>query len=451
MRRRKGSLERRAATVGRENPRPDKGRGAKSRSTKPRSGLVAALDLGSTKISCLIARLTPGGADDGARAKVVGVGHQRAAGIRSGCVVDLEAAEAAVRTAVEQAEAMVGENIREVLVNLSCGKPRSRLAAYETDISGHEIGDGDLARVLDPSVLTRETPEDAEVIHAIPVGYSVDDSRGIRDPRGMFGDKLGANVHVVTAHAAPVKNLRTVISRCHLEVDTLVVSPFASALACLVQDERDLGTTCIDLGGGTTSFAVYFDGGLVHADVIPIGGMHMTNDIARGLSTPLDEAERMKALHGCVIPSSADDAEMVTVPLIGEERNGAASQVPRSMLVGIVRPRAEEILEMVRDRLRDSGLDKVIGQRVVLTGGASQLAGMAELAGDVLGRQVRLARPAPLDGLSDALAGPGFSSCVGLIRYAIETPLEVTDGAVKPLQQTSGTFGRFGQWLRENF
>jgi len=418
--------------------------------TKPRSGLVAALDMGSSKISCLIARLATGVSGQ-VTARVVGIGHQKSHGLKSGSVIDLDAAEATISATVEAAETMVGENIRKVFVNLSCGRPKSRLVAHETTIGGREIEETDLYRVLASDQVTAGTPADRELIHSIPVGYSVDDNRGVRDPRGMYGARLGANVHLVTAQSGPVKNLRTVVDRCHLEIEGLVATPYASALACLVEDERQLGTTCIDIGGGVTSLAIFCDGELVHTDVIPLGGGHMTNDIARGLSTPLESAERMKALFGCVIPSPSDDAEMITVPLIGEDREAAQTQVPRSVLVGIVRPRAEEMMELVRDRLAASGFDKAIGQRVVLTGGASQLSGLAELAGDVLGRQVRLARPRGVEGLSEAVSGPGFATSVGLIRYAVENPLEVAGGDFQPIKERSGAFGRFGQWLRENF
>ncbi len=419
--------------------------------SKPRSGLIAALDLGSSKVSCVIARLATSVSNNQMTARVVGIGHQKSHGLKSGSVIDLDAAEATIRATVEVAESMVGENIHKVFVNLSCGKPKSKLVAHEAEIGGREIEEADLYRVLTAEQVTAGTPADRELIHSIPVGYSVDDNRGVRDPRGMYGSRLGANVHLVTAQRGPVKNLRTVIDRCQLEIEAMVATPFASALACLVDDERQLGTTCIDIGGGVTSLAIFCDGELVHTDVIPLGGGHMTNDIARGLSTPLESAERMKTLFGCVIPSPSDDAEMITVPLIGEDKEAAQTQVPRSVLVGIVRPRAEEIMELVRDRLAASGFDKAIGQRVVLTGGASQLSGLAELAGDVLGRQVRLARPRGVEGLSEAVSGPGFATSVGLIRYAVENPLEVAGGDFQPIKERSGAFGRFGQWLRENF
>jgi cell division protein FtsA len=285
-----------------------------------RNGLVAALDVGTTKVCCLIARANiDRGLYQKPGMKIIGIGHHVSGGMRSGTVVALEECEAAIRSTVELAEQMAGENIRDVVVNLSGGHPRSRLIAYEISIAGHEIGDADLRRILDPQVLKNGMSKGRELVHTIPVGYSIDGNRGVRDPRGMFGERLGVNLHVISALSGPVRNLETSVMRCHLGVAEKVVSAYASALACLVEDETQLGVTCIDMGGGTTSMAVFFDGELVHTNSIPVGGVHVTNDIARGLSTPLAHAERMKTLYGSALASPSDDREVIKVPLVGEE------------------------------------------------------------------------------------------------------------------------------------
>ena len=222
-------------------------------------------------------------------------------------------------------------------------------------------------------------------------------------------------------------------------------------LATLVEDEIQLGVTCIDMGGGTTSISVFFDGELVHTDSIPVGGVHVTNDIARGLSTPLGQAERMKTLYGNALGSASDDREVITAPLVGEEKSSEASHIPRSMLVGIIRPRIEETLEMVRDRLQAAGFDKVAGRRVVLTGGASQLPGVRELASSIINKQVRMGRPKAMEGMAEAITGPAFSTAVGLLHYAISNNAEAPSAAYYPPEQTNRGFGRFGQWIRENF
>ncbi len=421
---------------------------------RPKSGLVAALDVGTTKVCCLIARPSvERGTYGDTGPRIVGIGHHEARGLRRGTVVDLAEAEAAIRAAVETAEQMAGENISDVVVNLSGGKPRSRLLAYEVSIGGHEVGDSDLRRVLESGANMAEQSRDGEreVLHRIPVGYTVDGNRGVHDPRGMFGQRLGVNVHLIDAQAGPLRNLRTAVERCHLTVADIIVTPYASARGGLVDDEVQLGVTTIDMGGGTTSVAVFFDGEIVHTEVIPVGGIHVTNDIARGLSTSLQHAERMKTLYGSCLPSASDDQEIIQVPLVGEDADDGVVPVPRSMLVGIIQPRIEETLELVRQRLEAAGFDKVAGRRVVLTGGACQLNGMAEFANRVLDKQVRIGRPRPVDGLAEAVAGPAFSTVTGLLLQACEGPAPQVQAIYRPAERSGGRLERLGQWLRENF
>jgi cell division protein FtsA len=250
-----------------------------------------------------------------------------------------------------------------------------------------------------------------------------------------------------------VRNLSTVIHRCHLDIEAHVVSAYASGLACLVDDERDLGVTCIDMGGGTTTLAVFQGGQLVYTDTIPVGGVHVTNDIARGLSTPLIHAERMKTLYGSALPSPSDDREILKVPLVGEDEDGTTNQVPRSMLVQIIQPRLEETFELVRSRLEAGGFDKLAGRRVVLTGGATQMQGVRDLAAMVLDKQVRLGRPVGIVGLPEATSGPAFATCAGLLRYAVLHPSAKTPARDTRSQESEGgnPLGRVGAWLRRNF
>ena len=414
---------------------------------KPRHGIIAALDVGTTKVACFIARAT----DDGTL-RVLGIGHQLSRGMRNGAVVDMEEAETSVRAAVDAAEQMAEERIREVVINVSGGQPASTNVTVEVSVNGHEIGEPDIRRMLD---VARHHGQDGErdLVHSIPIGFTVDGNEGIRDPRGMYGERLAVTIHAVTANPGPLRNLSTVIHRCHLDIESRVASAYASGLACLVDDELDLGVTCIDMGGGTTTIAVFQGGHLVHTDTIPVGGKHVTNDIARGLSTPLVHAERMKTLYGSALPSPSDDREHLKVPLVGEDEDGATNQVPRSMLVQIIQPRLEETFELVRSHLQAGGFDKLAGRRVVLTGGAAQLQGVRDLAVAVLDKQVRLGRPVGLHGLPEAAGGPAFATCAGLLRYAVLN--HAPDAASKALRaaelQGGGRFGRVANWLRQNF
>ena len=411
---------------------------------RPRGSLITALDIGTTKICCFIARVE----DD--RPRVLGIGHQISRGVRNGGVVDLEATGRSVLNAVHAAEEMAGETIERVVANLSGGFSASRIIKAEIGITGREIADAEMRRVLEHGYLMRE-PGDRQIIHSVPVGFSVDDSRGIRDPRGMLGERLGVNMHVVTASAASVRNHTAAVGRSHLEVEALVVSPYASGLSCLVEDEIGLGVTVIDMGGGTTTIGVFFDGNLIFADYVPVGGMHVTNDIARGLSTGVAHAERMKTLFGSAISASTDEREMIAVPQIGEEEEGHVNHVPRSLLVGIIAPRIEETFELVRNRLEASGFDKVAGRRVVLTGGACQLHGAREFAGLILDKQVRMGRPQRIAGLAEATGGPAFATTAGLLHFALSERAEVSGARRNPQGSRWGVLGRLGNWLKDNF
>ncbi len=383
------------------------------------------------------------------RPRIVGIGHQISRGVKNGVIVDIEAASHSIATAVNAAEQMAGEQITEAVVNISGAIGASRLVKAEIAVNGRDIGDHDMRRVLELGYRVKE-PSDRTVIHSVPVGFSIDGSRGIRDPRGMFGHKLAVNMNIVTAAAAGLRNLASCIGRCHLEIAALVVSPYAAGLAALVEDETKIGVTLIDMGGGTTTVSVFYDGNLVFADSIPIGGNHVTNDIVRGLSTPLAHAERMKTLYGNCVASPADEREMITVPQIGEEDDGQANNVPKSLLVGIIAPRIEETFELARDRLESSGFDKLVGRRIVLTGGASQLPGVRELAGIILDKQIRIGRPLRINGLAEATNGPAFAvgrPLIAMPSVASREPRPSRMHADAP----NGLIGRLGNWLKENF
>jgi cell division protein FtsA len=426
------------------NNRVDGRAKARRPAVRPRGSVITALDVGTTKVCCFVARVE----EDGPR--VLGIGHQISRGVRNGSIIDLEATATSVLNAVHAAEEMAGETIQRVVANLSGGFSASRIIRAEIGVTGREISNADMRRVLEHGYLLRE-PGDRQIIHSVPVGFSVDDSRGIRDPRGMLGERLGVNMHVVTASAASVRNHTAAIGRSHLEVDALVVSPYASGLACLVEDEIGLGVTVIDMGGGTTTIGVFFDGNLIFADYVPVGGAHVTNDIARGLSTGVAHAERMKTLFGSAISSSTDEREMIAVPQIGEEEEGHVNHVPKSLLVGIIAPRIEETFELVRNRLEASGFDKVAGRRVVLTGGASQLHGAREFAGLILDKQVRIGRPQRVAGLAEATGGPAFATAAGLLHFALSERAEVSGVRRGADGSRVGVFGRLGHWLKDNF
>lgn len=435
---------------------------AKTSSFRPlspkKSAVVSVLDIGSSKVCCLIARLRPLEGVDVLPGRthsveVLGIGHQQSRGIKTGVVVDLDGAEQSIRLAVDAAERMAGITVESLIVSLSCGRVASEGYSANIALSDHEVSDHDIQKVLQAGS-AHSVSDGRKVIHSLPIGYALDGNRGIDDPRGMVGKDLGVDMHVVTADTAPLRNLELCINRCHLSVETMVATPYASGLASLVEDEAGLGVTCVDMGGGTTTMSIFMDGHFVHADAIAVGGHHVTMDIARGLSTRMVDAERIKALHGSALPSVSEDRDILSIPQVGDGDDDVPNQVPRSTLTRIIRPRVEEILELIRDRLGESGYAPHVGRRIVLTGGASQLTGMTEAARRIIGRNVRLGRPLGVVGLPEAAKGPAFSAAVGLLIYPQIAQLEqISPRATTKvlLNGTDGYFSRVGQWFKESF
>lgn len=410
---------------------------------------IAALDIGTTKIACFIARQEVGGTMN-----IIGIGHQLSKGIRAGTITDISEAETSLISAVHAAEQMAGETIENVVVNLSGGTILSRSVMVELAVAGEEEGvsEQDIADIIMEGQSSIRNDE-YDIIHCIPVSYCLDDAKGIRDPRQMVGTRLGAELHMVTYATSMMRNLAHTLARCHLNVQEYCVSPHAAALGCLEPDEMELGVTLIDMGGGCTSFTLFHGGRNIYCDSVPIGGAHVTSDIARGLSTSLNHAERLKTLHGSCIPMSQDEVVMVDVPQLGEEDDGdEGNQMPRSMLVNVIRPRVEELFEMIRAKIEASGVDHLAGRRVVITGGASQLIGVRELANRALGKQIRMARPKTYNGLADAVSGPAFSTTIGLLEFATRKSMEdMLVGTTRHQVGMAARWDKLRHWMKENF
>jgi cell division protein FtsA len=289
------------------------------------------------------------------------------------------------------------------------------------------------------------------VLHSLPTDFVLDGARGIRDPRGMLGRKFGVDMHVVTADVSAARNVMLAVERCHLAVEAMVASPYVAGLSALADDEADLGAALVDMGAGTTSIAVFSGGRFIHADGFALGGRHVTMDLARGINARISDAERIKTLHGSLQTGTSDEHEMVSVPAVGD-RSEPPQVVSRASLVRIIKPRVEEILEMVRDRLKASPFAAEPRGSVVLTGGASQLAGLPELAGRILKRPVRIGRPLGIAGLPEAAKGPAFAVSTGLLVYPQTAHLEHFEPRhTRHLMTGTGYISRVGRWLRESF
>ncbi len=374
--------------------------------------LFAALDIGTCKVTCAIA--TPD-VRETTSMRLLGLGQQSARGLKSGMITDMDALEDSILNAVHTAEQNAERTIGSLYVSLPANVIQSHIFQVEIPLSGEAVNLQHIRQLLTLGKHAQEYRQ-SQIIHALPIGYAIDDQQGVKDPKGMFGERLRAQIHVLSAPTTLLKNIASCIGRCHLDVSGFVVSSYASGLATLVDDELELGVTVIDIGGGSTTIASFVEGALVYLGSIPVGGTHITNDLARGLSTPVSQAERLKTLYGSVFPISLDDKEQILVPQLGEE-HAAPHQVPKSFFTGIIRARVEEIFELTQQKIQSSGMGDLIQQRIVITGGASQLPGLVEFVSQTWNKPVRLGQPLGISG-EELSKNPSFSTIAGLLHYA---------------------------------
>lgn len=414
--------------------------------------VTGVLDIGTSKVACLIAavdedgRSTSSGA--GPAVRVLGVGHQRSQGVKAGVITDLDQAEQAARAAIAQAERMAGVMLEEVRVSVTCGRLQSQSFTAKAEVESGVVSDADFNRLLAAGQAYAQR-DGRTLVHLNEVAVRLDGAPGMHDPRGMAAQSMAMDLHAVTADEAPLRNLVLVVERCYLAASSLTPAPFASAIATTSPEERALGVTVVDIGGGTTTLAMFAERRFLHAASSPMGGNQITLDIARALHTPLAEAERIKALYGTVVSAPSDEHDVFSYPSTGEEE-GEMQRMTRAELADVIRPRVRAIVQQVRDVLDRSEVARFAGRSIVLTGGTSQLVGIADLAAHELGRPVRVARPQPVSGLPPVVSSPAFSTTVGLLLA--ETPELAGRIAFRDRDPApAGYLERVGTWLREGF
>ncbi|MBY6090212.1 cell division protein FtsA [Pseudooceanicola sp. 502str34] len=423
-------------------------------------GVVAILDVGSSKIACLVLRfdnaerVTTG---DGvgslagqAGFRVIGAATTRSRGVRFGEVEAMQEAEKAIRTAIQAAQKMAKVRVDHVIACFSGAGPRSYGLAGEVELAGQMVSEQDVSRVL----AACEVPDfggGREVIHAQPVNFALDHRSGLSDPRGQIGNRLATDMHMLTVDAAAVQNLVHCIHRCDLELAGIASSAYVTGIASLVEDEQELGAACIDMGGGATGISIFMKKHMIYADAVRMGGDHVTGDISMALQIPQANAERLKTFYGGVIATGMDDREQIEIGGETGDWEHDRRTVTRAELIGIMRPRVEEILEEVRYRLDAAGFDHLPSQQIVLTGGASQIPGLDGLASRILGQQVRLGRPLRVHGLPQAATGPGFASAVGMCLFAAHPQDEWWDFDLPHDRYPARSLKRAVRWFKENW
>ncbi len=403
--------------------------------------LITALDIGSSKICAMIAEVQEGG-----ELQVLGTGQRESKGVRRGYVADMERTEVGIREAVEQAERIAGTNIDECWVSFSAGGLVSDLASVEVELGGHRVEQDDIDELLDAGRNSID-PDGRMVLHAQPTLYTLDGLAGVKKPLGLHADRLGVDIHVVAAEASPVRNLDLCVRSAHLGVRAIVASPVATGMACLSEEERELGVALVEFGAGVINVSLFAGGMLVGLTSIPFGASDITDDIASAFGTRRSQAERMKCFHGSAMSSPRDNHDMIEVASMStDEDAGEGHRITRAQLISVIRQRLEHQLGEIAGALKALGFTGPVGRQVVITGGGAELKGIADYAQGVLGRAVRVGRPRGLSGLPEAHAGPAFSTLAGLATYAASKPVDlrspVTSGTVVTKPQVAGVLSR---------
>ena len=423
-------------------------------------GVIAVLDIGTAKIACLVLRFDGADrfrAEDGIGAmagqsafRVIGAATTRSRGVRFGEITAMQETERAIRTVVQAAQKMANERVDHVMACFSGAHPRSYGLAGETDLIDRVVTEEDVSRVMASCELP-DLGAGREVLHAQPVNFALDHRTGLGDPRGQVGQKLACDMHLLSIDAVVVQNLLYCIKRCDLELAGISSSAYGAGMASLVEDEQELGAACIDMGAGATGLSVFMKKHMIYADSVRMGGDLVTSDISKGLMVPVAVAERIKSLHGGLVATGMDDREMIEIGADSGDWEKDRRRVSRAELIGIIRPRVEEILEEVRARLDAAGFEHLPSQQIVLTGGTSQIPGIDTLATRILGQRVRLGRPLRVQGLPQAAAGPAFAATVGLCLLAAHPQDECWDFDIPAERYPARSMRRAVKWFKQNW
>ncbi|HEU5059979.1 MAG TPA: cell division protein FtsA [Kofleriaceae bacterium] len=405
-----------------------------------RDEIIVGLDIGTTKIAAIVGEVTEDGID------IIGIGTSRSRGLRKGVVVNIDATVQAIQQAIREAEHMAGCDISTVYAGIAGGHIRGLNSHGIVAVKDKEVREVDVQRVIDAAKAVA-IPMDREVLHVLPQQYIIDEQDGVRDPLGMSGVRLEAKVHIATTSVSSAQNVVKCANRCGLEVADIVLEPLASAEAVLEDDEKELGVALIDVGGGTTDIVIFCDGAIVHSAVLPLGGNHLTSDVAVGLRTPLDSAEKIKRKYGCAVADGVEMDDTIEVPSVGGRQPRVLSR--RFMVEKIIQPRLEEVFEHVRREIARSGYLDAIAAGAVMTGGSTILPGLPELAESVLELPARRGAPRGIGGLVDVVRSPEYATGVGLVLYGARgeklgtTPTEA--------ERERGVFRRMKSWLGDMF
>ena len=411
-----------------------------------KSPIIAALDIGSSKICCLIAKI-----DKNETLSIIGAGFQESKGLVSGVITDMIALENSIRNCVASAEKMASVRIKNIIVGFSSDNINIENLNIEIDLKGAVIGQRDLNRAYN-FLSEKHDMGNRSILHVIPFQYSIDGNKGVKNPIGMIGDKLGVEISIISSDSNTLKNLENVVKHCDLEIDEIVYTPYASGISLLSEEEKELGVALIDMGSTLTTVSIFYNGSILYTKSIPLGGNMVTNDVSRIFSLSFANAERIKIINGQLIEELENSLSTIEVDTLGEENESI--EITRRDLISVIKPRIFEIVNTINDIIIDSKYNNIIANRVVITGGASQMEGLLDFTSKVFGKKARLAKSIQINALPENMKSPSFSAISSMVKYSITKNNDINMKLTKKNNNSDSIYAyvqKFKNWFIENF
>ena len=408
--------------------------------------IISSLDIGSSKVCCLIGKL-----DSKKNISIIGAGFQESKGLVSGIITDMSALENSIRNCVASAEKMAAVRIKKINIGFSSINIDIENLNIEIDLKGSIVSQGDLDRAYN-FLSEKYIAGSRTILHVIPGQYSIDGNKGVKSPLGMFGDKLGVEISIISTDQNILKNFKNVVKQCDLEIDNIVYTPYAIGLSLLSDEEKELGVALLDIGSTLTSLSIFYNGAILHTKIIPLGGNMITNDISRIFSLSISDSERIKIINGQLIEELENSLSVIEVDSLGGEYDSI--EITRKDLIAVIKPRVNEIINSIKDQIIKSGYNHLIANRVVITGGAAQMEGLIDITSKTLEKKARLGKANIIKGVPDNMRSSSFSAINSLLTYSMITNNDINSKSITKKNKPEGFYVnilKFKNWIMENF
>ena len=408
--------------------------------------IIAALDIGSSKVCCLIGKL-----DSQKKISIIGAGFQESKGLLSGIITDMSALENSIRNCVASAEKMAAVRIKKINIGFSSINIDIENLNIEIDLKGSIVSQGDLDRAYN-FLTEKHITGSRTILHIIPVQYSIDGNKGVKSPLGMFGDKLGVEISIISTDQNILKNFKNVVKQCDLEIGNIIYTPYAIGLSLLSDEEKELGVALLDIGSTLTSLSIFYNGAILHTKIIPLGGNMITNDISRIFSLSISDSERIKIINGQLIEELENSLSVIEVDSLGSEYDSI--EITRKDLIAVIKPRVNEIINSIKDQIIKSGYNHLIANRVVITGGAAQMEGIIDITSKILEKKARLGKVNIIKGVPDNMRSSSFSAINSLLSYSMINNNDINAKSITKKNKPEGFYAyilKFKNWIMENF